>query len=55
MRSSDVADTINEEGRYRKKDGSPMTASQVSARARKYPKLFERTDDGRIALHRRDA
>jgi hypothetical protein len=55
MTSADLADTINAEGRYRKEDGSPMTSSQISARVSKYPTLFERTDDGRIALRRRDA
>lgn len=53
MSSADLADTINEEGRYVKKDGSTMTSSQISARVSKYPTLFERTDDGRIALRRR--
>jgi hypothetical protein len=55
MTSADLADTINEEGRYLKKDGSPMMASQISARVNKYPMLFARTDDGRIALRRRHA
>lgn len=53
MTSADLADTINEEGRYVKKDGSPMTSSQISARVGKYPTLFERTDDGLIALRPR--
>lgn len=52
MSSTDLADTVNAEGRYTKQDGSRMTASQVSARANKYPQLFERTDDERIALRR---
>jgi hypothetical protein len=55
MTSADLADTINAEGRYQKKDGSPMTSSQISARVSKYPTLFERMDDGRIALRRRDS
>lgn len=55
MTSADLADTVNEEGRYVKKDGSPMTSSQISARVSKYPTLFERTEDGRIALRRRAA
>lgn len=53
MTSADLAETINEEGRYVKKDGSPMTTSQIGARVSKYPTLFERTDDGRIGLRRR--
>lgn len=50
MTSADLADTINAEGRYRKRDGSPMTSSQISARVSKYPTLFERTGDGRVQL-----
>jgi hypothetical protein len=53
MASADLADTINAEGRYRKRDGSPMTSSQVSARVSKYPTLFARTEDGRVALRTR--
>jgi hypothetical protein len=55
MTSADLSDTINEEGRYVKKDGSPMTSSQISARVSKYPTVFERTDDGRIALRPRSS
>lgn len=54
MTSAELADRINDEGRYVKKDGSPMTSSHISARVSKYPTLFERTEDGRIALRRRD-
>jgi hypothetical protein len=53
MTSADLANTINAEGRYVKKDSSPMTSSQISARVSKYPALFERVDDGRIALRPR--
>jgi hypothetical protein len=52
MTSADLADTINAEGRYRKKDGSAVTSSQISARVSKYPQLFERDDDERIRLRR---
>lgn len=52
MTSADLAETINAEGRYRKKDGSAVTASQVSARSGKYPQLFERAEDRRIGLRR---
>ena len=48
MTSAEPADTINVEGRYHKKDGSPVTSSQISARMSKYPRLFERVDDGCI-------
>lgn len=54
MTPADLADTIDAEGRYRTSDGSRMTSTRISARAGKYPTLFERTDDGRIALSRRD-
>jgi hypothetical protein len=30
-----------------------MTSSQVSARVSKYPTLFARTEDGRVALRTR--
>lgn len=53
MTAAELADTINDEGRYVKKDGSRMTSSKISARVSKYPTLFERIDDGRIALRRR--
>jgi len=53
MTSPDLADTINAEGRYRKKDGSAVTSSQISARVSKYPQLFERAEDGRVRLRRR--
>lgn len=53
MTSADLANTINEERRYVKKDGSPMTPSQISARVGKYPALFKRVDDGRFALRPR--
>jgi hypothetical protein len=52
MTTAELADTINAEGRYRKKDGSPVTSSQISARVSMYPQLFERVDEGRIRLHR---
>lgn len=55
MTPADLSDTINEERRYVKKDGSPMTSSQISARVSKYPVLFERTEDGRIALRPRSS
>lgn len=53
MATADIADTINAEGRYVKADGSPMTTSQVGARVSKYPRLFERTEDGRVRALRR--
>jgi hypothetical protein len=50
MTSAELADTINAEGRYRKKDGSAVTSSQISARVSKYARLFQRADDGRVGL-----
>ena len=47
MTTADLADTINAEGRYLKKDGSAMTSPQISARVSKYP------DDLGAALDRR--
>jgi hypothetical protein len=46
------ADTINAEGRYRKKDGSAVTSSQIAAQVGKYPQLFGRTGDGPVQLRR---
>ncbi len=42
MKSRDLADLINVRRLYRPKSGKPLGASQVSARARRYPQLFER-------------
>lgn len=53
MSSAELAAAINSEGHYAKRDGSPTTSWQVSARVSKYPKLFERLDDGRIGARRR--
>ena len=49
LTSADLARHINEARLYRRADGVPVPASQVSARAAKYPHLFRRID-GRIAL-----
>ncbi len=49
MTTSDLADAVNDRGRYRKQDTSPVTAFQVHGRARQYAKLFER-NGSRIRL-----
>ena len=42
MTTSELAALVNQRGRYRKRDGSPVTAFQVHGRTRNYPNLFER-------------
>jgi hypothetical protein len=46
MTSRAVADAVNAAGQYRRRDGSPVPASQISARVSRHPELFERTDLG---------
>lgn len=45
----EIAEHINTRDLYLRADRAPLAASQISARARKYPGLFT-TDDGRIRL-----
>ena len=40
--SRELADEINRRNLYRRKDGRPLPANQVSARVRAYGALFER-------------
>lgn len=40
--SRELADEINRRNLYRRKDGRPLPANQVSARVRAYGCLFER-------------
>jgi hypothetical protein len=47
--ASEIAAKINKQKLYIRKDGQPLRASQVSARAKNYPGLFVRTA-GRIRL-----
>jgi hypothetical protein len=49
MTAHEVADAIDERGRYSKKDGSAMSPSQVRLRAYKYNHLFE-LDRSRVRL-----
>ena len=48
MTPGELADAIDAEGRYERPDGSPVTASQVSARVARYPGLFAQDAEGRI-------
>lgn len=50
MSSSAIAQAINAAELYSRADGHPLEASQVSARASNYGRLFERTADGAIEL-----
>lgn len=45
MSAREIADEVSRRGLYARGDGSPLPASQVSARVRNYPTLFTRTDD----------
>jgi hypothetical protein len=42
MLTQEIADFVNERGRYRKRDGSAVTAFQIHGRTRNYGHLFER-------------
>ena len=42
MPTDELAAHVNRRGRYRKRDGTPVTALQIRGRARNYPHLFER-------------
>jgi hypothetical protein len=42
MTARELADTVNERGLYRKRDGSPVEVNQVHARASNYEALFEK-------------
>lgn len=53
LSSRQIADAINRRRLYAMRDGRDVHQSQVSARARNYPDLFERTADRRIALRRK--
>jgi hypothetical protein len=42
MSTRALADAIQRRGRYRRRNGTAVTASQVAARVSRYPQLFER-------------
>ena len=44
MTARDIADEVNARGRYHRKDGQPVPVSQIGARVRKYPTLFEKNE-----------
>jgi hypothetical protein len=47
--TEELAKLVNERGRYRKRDGTPVTGFQVHGRTKNYPHLFER-DGSRVRL-----
>ena len=49
LTARELADEINEQRLYRKRDGSPVEINQVHARTNNYSQLFEK-DRGRIRL-----
>jgi hypothetical protein len=49
MTTSELAEAVNEAGRYRKRDGSPVAPLQIHGRTRNYSKLFER-EGSRVRL-----
>lgn len=50
MTAREVAEAVNEQRLYSRRDKGAIPASQVSARARKYPHFFTRTPEGRLQL-----
>lgn len=42
MTTQQLADQVNERSRYKKKDGSAISAYQIHGRTKQYPNLFER-------------
>jgi hypothetical protein len=42
---TEIANLINQDSLYSRKDGHPVPASQISARVRNYPELFIVNDD----------
>ncbi|MCH9019239.1 MAG: hypothetical protein IIA73_02595 [Proteobacteria bacterium] len=49
LTTAELAKLVNKRGRYRKKDGSKVTAFQIHGRTRNYPDLFDR-DGSRVRL-----
>jgi hypothetical protein len=49
MTARNIADALNSNSWYTKKDGSPMKSSQIGARVKNYPDLFDKMD-GYISL-----
>lgn len=53
MSTSDIAAEVNAAGRYRKRDGTPITRFQVHGRTRNYRHLFQRDGDLVLLASRR--
>ena len=49
MRTEQIADMINRQRLYLRKDGQPVTSIQVYAVIRRYPEMFVKAE-GRIML-----
>lgn len=45
LHPKEIADKINRRGLYHRKDGLPLPAGQIRARARQYPHLFDKTKE----------
>ena len=54
MTTMEIAEHVNANELYRKRDGSPVTPFQIHGRTRQYPELFTR-DGSTVALTRWDA
>jgi hypothetical protein len=52
MTARELADEVNKQGLYSKRDGSPVEANQVHARTKNYSNLFEK-NGSRIRLRNR--
>ncbi len=50
---SEITAKVNEKGLYRRRDGNPVPANQVSARIRKYPHMFIR-ESGKVYLNEKN-
>ena len=42
MTAAELAERVNTSGRYKKRDGTPVTPFQIHGRTRKYPQLFSK-------------
>ncbi|MGM9796941.1 MAG: hypothetical protein ACI3ZY_05095 [Parabacteroides sp.] len=49
MTTDQIADTINQQGLYHRKDGQPVTSKQVYATVCHFPAMFTK-EGGRIML-----
>jgi hypothetical protein len=51
MSTQEIADVVNQRGRYSKKDGTAVTAFQVARRTYNYSHLFD-IEGSRVSLRR---